>query len=190
MERCPRTARRKLYTPCLKELAAIVQDGSEFAEILAGLYLRLDQLFVARPSSLFRAASVLLHQSLQSRLSVSRSFPRRLAFEFLDGFVRRTRCLRKKNAPAILVYLFPRFLGNDVKRGGVANAGKRRWGLALKQVEDGLAVEHKEDSNLALVLREAFFTPASEGQATSSMATSRYSAEITNPSLCWAPGKK
>ena len=79
----------------LEEVAAFVQNEKEVVRILPGLYLRVDEFPVARPSGLLRVAVVLLSQSLLRQLSIPRSIFKPLPLELLDGAVGGARCGEK-----------------------------------------------------------------------------------------------
>lgn len=66
----------------------------------------------------------------------------------------------------MLVRLFIRPLGKDGEHCRVIGAQNiRRLGLALKQFEGRFAVEFNTNSNLSIVLGEAFIALAGEDQA-------------------------
>lgn len=174
------------------KLVAFAPVEKQFVEILDMLRPRVDQLLVARPSSVLGVVVMVLCHNLPSHLSVSRSIPWLLAFEFLNGVVGRTEYGQRHISAGILVRLFPHPLGNEVERLSVTTAGP-----CLKTRQYGFTVERKADPNLTLVLREAFLAPAGEDwavfhhrsvlfDASFSVATSRLLAEILNPVLYWA----
>lgn len=119
-----------------------------------------------RLASLVAGATVILDQSLPSRLSVFRSVFQPLSFRFFDDTVGRTGYGKKKRALEILVRLFPSPLGNDDKCHGVIGAQTRRWlGLSVKHIEGGFTVERKANTNLVLVLEIFFVAFVSEDRA-------------------------
>lgn len=103
---------------------------------MAELHPHVGTLLVARTSSLFRVIIVLPYQGLLSRLSVFCSVLGPLVFDLLDNSVGGIGCGKKHNSLEILVWLFPRLLGYDVKLGGVINAKKTAVGpcLELRQI--------------------------------------------------------
>lgn len=97
---------------------------------------------MAHPPNLFGAVAVRLRYRLPSCLSVSRSIFRPLAFEILDDVVGGNRCGKEEYAPEIVVSLFLRSFGDDVRHGSTIDSQtKRQLGPALNHLEDGSSVE-------------------------------------------------
>ena len=132
---------------------------------MAGLHLRVNQLLVARASSLLVVAVVLLVQNLSSYIPVPCPDFGPLAFERLDDVACKAERGEKQSASKILVCLLPRLLSNNIKRHVGIGRGRWRLALALKNFKNELAVKQTAGAKLGLVLAEGFLVPAGKDRA-------------------------